>query len=146
MNAHAQCRHCDHTAELEFIEDGLIAAHVCPKKYVSRIFKYSERMDPKEFKDFVQGAVQNMEQVENSNIRIAKRYAWDLTVDRKNNDPIFDGGVLDTKLQENQETTNSIVWLFSSALTKIFSSFSHRMETKNFARIVRKELWSKGLS
>jgi hypothetical protein len=89
LNTKAQCRHCDGNADLEFIEDGLIAAHVCPKRYVSRIIKYSERMDPKEFKDFVQGAVQNMEQVEDIDIRIARRYAWDLGIDRKSNDPIL---------------------------------------------------------
>ncbi len=54
------------------------------------MIKYGERMDQKEFKEFMQGAVQNMEQVEDSDIRIARRYAWDIGADRKSNESNFD--------------------------------------------------------
>lgn len=85
----AHCRHCDNTAYLEFINNGLIAAHVCPGRYVSRIIAYGKQLDSDDFKRFVQGAVQEMERVESSDIRIARRYAWDLGLDRKRNELIM---------------------------------------------------------
>jgi hypothetical protein len=89
LTTSAQCRHCNDTANLEHLGDGLVAAHVCPGRYVTRIIKYGKQLEPDEFKKFVQEAVQDMGRVENSDVRMASRYAWDLGLVRKNNDLIL---------------------------------------------------------
>ena len=88
----APCRHCSGTAHLEYVNDGLIAAHVCPGRYVSRIIMYGEQIDSDEFKKFVQKACQGMGNVEDSDIRITSRYAWDLGLDRASNELIMKEG------------------------------------------------------
>ena len=89
LRTSARCSHCNGTAELEYLDDGLIAAHVCPGRYVSRMIEYGKELDPKKFTSFVQKACEAMGTVESGDVRIASRYAWDLGLDRQNNDLIL---------------------------------------------------------
>ena len=85
----AHCRHCDGTADLEYIGDGLVGVHVCPGRYVTRIIAYGSRPDPEGFLKFVQDSVQGSAKVEGADIRIASRYAWDLGIDKETNDLVL---------------------------------------------------------
>ena len=73
LKTQAHCRHCDGTADLEYIEDGLIGVHVCPGRYVTRMIAYGSRPDPEGFLKFVQDSVRGSAEVEGADIRIASR-------------------------------------------------------------------------
>ncbi len=63
--------------------------HVCPTRYVTRIIRYGDHVEADEFRNFVQDAVQDMGKVEGADIRMARRYAWDLGLASKNNDLVL---------------------------------------------------------
>jgi hypothetical protein len=84
-----QCRHCNGTADLEFIGDGLTGVHVCSGRYVTRIISYRSQADPEGFLNFVRDSVQGSGEVKSADIRIARRYAWDLGMDKEANDLIL---------------------------------------------------------
>jgi hypothetical protein len=88
LNAPTQCRHCNGTADLEFIGDGLTGVHVCPGRYVTRIIAYGNHIDLEGFQKFVQDS-QNSGEVKSADIRTASRYAWDLGLDRETNDLVL---------------------------------------------------------
>lgn len=81
--------HCKEMANVEFLNDGSMAAQVCPGGYVSRIIAYGKQVDPVRLKDFVREATPGMVGVEDSDIRVASRYAWDLGLERENNELIL---------------------------------------------------------
>lgn len=82
----AKCSHREDQATLDYIENGAVGVRVCPNRYVSRIIAYGRQLDPDGFKRLVQGAAEGMREVEGSDIRVARRYAWDLGLESKNND------------------------------------------------------------
>jgi hypothetical protein len=84
-----QCRHCNGIADLEYIGDGLTGVHVCPDRYVTRIIAYGRQPNPEGFQKFVQDSVQSSGEVKGADIRIARRYAWDLGLDKETNDLIL---------------------------------------------------------
>lgn len=91
LNVGTTCYHCKQPAALEHIENGAVrACHVCPDRYVSRIIEYGKELKPREFREFVQGVTTGLGQaVEDADIRIASRYAWDLGLDRPADDLIL---------------------------------------------------------
>jgi hypothetical protein len=89
LKATTQCRHCNGTADLEYIGDGLTGVHVCPGRYVTRIIAYRSQPDPEGFLKFVKDSVHGSGEVKGSDIRIARRYAWDLGMDKETNDLIL---------------------------------------------------------
>lgn len=90
LNVATKCYgHCGETADLEFIGDGTVSCHVCPGRYVSRIITYGKELDLKRFKEFVRNAAPNLGEVEDGDIRVASRYAWDLGLDKKKDDLVL---------------------------------------------------------
>lgn len=89
LAATAKCSHCGRQAKLDYIEDGSVGVHVCPDRYVSRIIAYERQPDPDGFRKFVQKAAKGMQEVEGSDIRVARRYAWDLGLKSKSNDLVL---------------------------------------------------------
>ncbi len=85
----AKCSHCSGQAAIEYLEGGSIGVHVCPGRYVSRIIAYGNPLDPDRFREFVQGAVQGTQRIDDTDVRVASRYAWDLGLDRASNDLIL---------------------------------------------------------
>lgn len=81
--------HCKEMSNVEFLGDGSMAAQVCPKRYVSRIIVYGKQVDQQKLKKFVQGIIPGMLEVEDSDIRVASRYAWDLGLPREKDDLIL---------------------------------------------------------
>lgn len=81
--------HCKEMSNVEFIGDGSMAAQVCPEGYVSRIITYGMEVDTQRLKKFVQENTPGMVGVEDSDIRVASRRAWDLGVDRQSNELIL---------------------------------------------------------
>jgi hypothetical protein len=79
--------HCKEVSAFEFRNDSMIV-QVCPSRYVSRIVAYGSQVDPNQFTKVLLGLAQRLEGVESSDIRIASRYAWDLGIDRENDDLI----------------------------------------------------------
>jgi hypothetical protein len=84
-----QCRHCNGTADLEYFGDGLTGVHVCSGRYVTRIISYRSQADPEGFLKFVQDSAKGSGEVKNADIRIARRYAWDLGMDKETDDLIL---------------------------------------------------------
>jgi hypothetical protein len=84
-----QCHHCNGTADLEYIGDGLTGVHVCSGRYVTRIIAYRSQPDSEGFLKFVQDSVQGSSDVKSADIRIARRYGWDLGMDKETNDLIL---------------------------------------------------------
>jgi hypothetical protein len=81
--------HCTETASLEFMGDGTVSCYVCPGRYVSRIVTYGRDLDLRRFREYVRRATQNMGEVEEGDIRVASRYAWDLGLDRETDDLVL---------------------------------------------------------
>jgi len=79
--------HCKEPSGFEFKDDSMIV-QVCPDRYVSRIIAYGNQVDPDQFTKILRGLAQGMEGVESSDIRVASRYAWDLGLNRENDDLI----------------------------------------------------------
>jgi hypothetical protein len=81
--------HCKETASLEFVADGTVSCYVCPGRYVSRIITYGKEIDPKRFMEYLRSAAPNMVEIEEGDIRVASRYAWDLGLDRETDDLVL---------------------------------------------------------
>jgi hypothetical protein len=79
--------HCKEPSAFEFKDDSTIV-QVCPGRYVSRIIAYGMQTNADQFERILRGLVQGMEDVESTDIRVASRYAWDLGLDRENDDLI----------------------------------------------------------
>jgi len=79
--------HCKEQSGFEFKDDSMIV-QVCPDRYVSKVIAYGEKVDPDRFKRILRGLASGMEGVESSDIRVASRYAWDLGLNRENDDLI----------------------------------------------------------
>jgi hypothetical protein len=79
--------HCKEPSGFEFRDDSTIV-QVCPDRYVSRIIAYGNQVDSDQFKRILRGLAPGMEGVESSDIRVASRYAWDLGLNRENDDLI----------------------------------------------------------
>ncbi len=84
-----KCQHCGGQATTEYLDGGSIGLHVCPGRYVSRIIGYGRQLDTGRFKGFVQEAAQGTQDVEERDIRVASRYAWDLGLARESNDLVL---------------------------------------------------------
>jgi hypothetical protein len=80
-----QCHHCNGTSNLEYVGDGLTGVHVCSGRYVTRVIAYRSQADPEGFLKFLRDSVQGSDEVKNTDIRIARRYAWDLGMDKEAN-------------------------------------------------------------
>lgn len=80
--------HCKEPSRFEFIGNDSMAVQVCSDRYVSRIVVYGDRVDADRFKRILRGLAPGMEGVENGDIRVASRYAWDLGLVRPNDDLI----------------------------------------------------------
>jgi hypothetical protein len=80
--------HCNETSRFEFVSNGWMIVQVCPDRYVSRIVGFGNEVNPEEFKKTLRAVAPGMEGVELADIRIASRYAWDLGLDRPNDDLI----------------------------------------------------------
>ena len=80
--------HCKEASGFEFVKDDSMIVQVCPDRYVSRIIAYGIQVDPDRFKGILCGLAPGMEGVENFDIRVASRYAWDLGLNRRNDDLI----------------------------------------------------------
>lgn len=80
--------HCKELSGFEFVKDASMIVQVCPDRYVSRIIVYGNQVNPGEFERILRGLAPGMEGVESRDIRVASRYAWDLGIDRLNNDLI----------------------------------------------------------
>jgi hypothetical protein len=65
-----------------------MVVQVCPDRYVSRIVAYGSRVDLDQFRKTLRGLAPGLEGVESSDIRVASRYAWDLGLNRENDDLI----------------------------------------------------------
>jgi len=90
LNVATKCYgHCGETASLEFVGDGTVSCYACPGRYVSRIITYGKELDLKRFVVYVRRAAPNMGEVEEGDIRVASRYAWDLGLDRKTDDLVL---------------------------------------------------------
>lgn len=90
LNVAAKCHgHCKETANFEFIGDGTVSCYVCSGRYVSRIITYGEEFDLKRFREYLRSAAPNMGEVEDGDIRVASRYAWDLGLDRETDDLVL---------------------------------------------------------
>ncbi len=85
----AKCSHCGGQATLDYVGDGSVGVHVCPDRYVSRIIAYGSRLDPEGVRKFVEGAAKGMQEVEGSDIRVARRYSWDLGFESENDDLVL---------------------------------------------------------
>ncbi len=84
----ASCyEHCKEPSGFEF-KDDLMIVQVCLDRHVSRIIAYGSQVDPDHFKKILCGLAPGMEGVENIDIRVASRYAWDLRLNRENDDLI----------------------------------------------------------
>jgi hypothetical protein len=79
--------HCKEPSGFEFRDDSMVV-QVCPDRYVSRIVAYGSQVDQDRFKKVLRGLAPGLKEVESSDIRVASRYAWDLGLDRKNDDLI----------------------------------------------------------
>jgi hypothetical protein len=79
--------HCKGLACFEFRDESIIV-QLCPDRYVSRIIAYGSQVDSDRFKKTLRGLAPGFEGVESSDIRVASRYAWDLGLDRDNDDLI----------------------------------------------------------
>jgi hypothetical protein len=80
--------HCKELSGFEFVKDDSMIVQVCPERYVSRIITYGNQVDPEQFKRMLRGLAPGMEPVESIDIRVASRYAWDLGLDRRNDELI----------------------------------------------------------
>jgi len=80
--------HCKGLSAFEFVKDDSMIVQVCPDRYVSRIITYGSQVDQDQFKRTLHGLAPGMEAVESVDIRVASRYAWDLGLDRRNDDLI----------------------------------------------------------
>jgi hypothetical protein len=81
--------HCKEMATTEFLKDGMIAAQVCPSRYVSRIIAFRKQPDLESVRQFIQATTQKLGTVEKADVRVGSRYAWDLGLDRKSDDLIL---------------------------------------------------------
>src|SRR5690349_7020679 len=81
--------HCNEMANVEFREGGAMAIQVCPGGYVSRIIAYGKQVDPVRLREFVREVAPGMGRVEDSDVRVASRYAWDLGLERADNELIL---------------------------------------------------------
>ena len=81
--------HCGETANLEFTGDGTVSCYVCPGRYVSRIITYGKELDPKRFSEYLRNVISNMGEVEDGDIRVASRHAWDMGLDRKTDELVL---------------------------------------------------------
>jgi len=110
-----KCRHCEATAELEYFseDDPMIGVHVCPERYVTRIIAYGENIDPTKFEKFIESVVDGLGHVEDADIRMAKRYAWDLGIARKTNDLILMEGywTQNYRRTKNEDSKRSALFL-----------------------------------
>jgi hypothetical protein len=72
--------HCQSPSELRFIGEGgrLVAGHVCPSGYVSRLVEYGRDVDPSDFLSFVARQLGDSIGVRPADLRVATRYGWDL--------------------------------------------------------------------
>ena len=90
LNVETKCHgHCGETARLEFTGDGTVTCYVCPGRYVSRIIAYGKELDPKRFREYLRNINSGMGEVEEGDIRVASRYAWDLGLDRKTDELVL---------------------------------------------------------
>ena len=80
--------HCKELSGFEFINDDSMIVQVCPDRYVSRIIAYGNQVDQDQFRGILRGLAPGMEGVESIEIRVASRYAWDLGLNRRNDDLI----------------------------------------------------------
>lgn len=74
---------------MEYIDGGRMGVHVCQGRYVTRIVEYAKEVDPEAFMEFVQKAIGGIGKVEKSDVRVARRYAWDLGIERDANDLVL---------------------------------------------------------
>jgi hypothetical protein len=79
--------HCKELSGFEFRDDSMIV-QVCPDRYVSRIIACGSQVDLDHFKKVLRGLAPELEGVESSDLRVASRYAWDLGLNRRNDDLI----------------------------------------------------------
>jgi hypothetical protein len=77
--------HCKELTVFELKDDSMIV-QVCPDRYVSRIIAYGSQVD--QFMNVLRGLAPGFGGVESSDIRVASRYAWDLGLNRENDDLI----------------------------------------------------------
>jgi len=80
LSAVAMCRgHCNEQASLSLseAEGELVGTYACPSGYVSRLANYGE-VDVRWFRDFVSLLLKGVGEIEEEDIRVATRYAWDL--------------------------------------------------------------------
>jgi hypothetical protein len=89
LRAVSKCSHCREMAAVEFIGDGPISAQVCPGRYVSRIITYGKKLDLEQFKRFVRENTPGMSIVEDPDARVSSRYAWDLGLNKADNELIL---------------------------------------------------------
>jgi len=90
LNVETTCYgHCGETASLELIGDGTVSCYVCPGRYVSRIITYGKELDLKRFREYLRNITSNMGEVEDGDIRLASRYAWDLGLDRRTDELVL---------------------------------------------------------
>lgn len=62
----------------------LLVCFACPSGYISRIITYGEDIKLQTFKQFVSQLMSSAQKVEDEDIRVATRYAWDLGVQSDN--------------------------------------------------------------
>ncbi|MDG6988848.1 MAG: hypothetical protein JRN21_05920 [Nitrososphaerota archaeon] len=74
---------------MEYVEGGTIGVHVCPGRYVSRMIRYGREPDAGQLKGFVQKALQGTQEVVDADVRVAKRYAWDLGIKSERDDLVL---------------------------------------------------------
>jgi hypothetical protein len=90
LNLETKCYgHCKEPASLEFIGEGTVSCHVCPGRYVSRVIAYGKKLDLEQFREYIGRAARDMGEVEEGDIRVASRYAWDLGFDRETDDLVL---------------------------------------------------------
>ena len=72
--------HCSQQTTFEFAGgvDGLIACHVCPSRYVSRVMGYGMKVDTASFASTISKALSGRVAMSGSDVRMATRYSWDL--------------------------------------------------------------------
>jgi (2Fe-2S) ferredoxin len=113
LSVNSMCQgHCKEMATVEFVNDGLMAAQVCPEGYVSRIILYGEQLEPEKLRGFVQEVTTGMGTVESSDVRVASRYAWDLGLDRQSDDLILKEGYWSQNYRRTKNESSDRLALF----------------------------------
>lgn len=74
---------------MEYVEGGTVAVHVCPGRYVSRMIRYGKEPDAGRLKGLVRSAFQGKQEVTDADVRVARRYAWDLGIGSERNDLVL---------------------------------------------------------